>query len=47
MQPDQTHFNIQSVWFGVLSIKDKVCLMRVVKTASKVIGPPEIPLGDV
>ena len=39
-------FNIVN-WFGVLIVRNKARLSRVVNTASKVIGSSQIPLSDV
>ena len=39
-------FNIVT-WFGVLTVRNKARLSRVVNTASKVIGCSQIPLSDV
>lgn len=33
-------------WYGHLDVKSKGKLMRVVKTASKIIGKPQMPLSD-
>ena len=39
-------FNIVT-WFGVLTVRNKASLSRIVNTASKVIGCSKIPLSDV
>lgn len=41
------NLKVQSGWFSIFSIKDKACLMRVVKTGSKIIGFLHRSWGDL